>query len=289
MKKNQNLFQQKTFYFALYAFVILVAVFASVVTYSNLRSIGIKQKKNMAHNEVSKPVNNNNYLHPDDKNKNLEENLVVALESKTQERNNLENKLQERSNLENKLQDRNNLENKLPESQTQERNNLEKKYESKENNVSHKTFGQKNSFVFFDDKTQTMEWPLAGNIIMDYNTEKLVYDKTLEQYRTNDSISLAAQVGTQVKASADGVVAMIRNTPEEGNTVVINHGPNWSTIYSQLQDNLLIHEGDIVKKGQVIGGVSTPTKYEILLGSHLNFRVVHESECVNPKLVLAQN
>ena len=143
------------------------------------------------------------------------------------------------------------------------------------------------TFNSFDDN-QKMAWPVFGEIVMDYDNENLVYDKTLEQYRTNDCISLSAQIGEQVKATADGIVKLITNTPESGNTIVIDHGNNWTTTYSQLQDDLLVNEGDFVKKGQVIGGVNAPTKYGILLGSHLDFKVSHEDNPVDPKLIMAE-
>ena len=124
---------------------------------------------------------------------------------------------------------------------------------------------------------------------MNFDDKNLVYDKTLEQYRTNDCISLAADVGQQVKASADGIVKLITKTNEGGNTIVIDHGNNWSTTYSQLQDDLLVNEGDFVKKGQAIGGVNKPTKYGVLLGNHLDFKITHNDVSVNPKDVMTKN
>ena len=129
---------------------------------------------------------------------------------------------------------------------------------------------------------------MFGEIVMDYDDQNLVYDKTLEQYRTNDCISLAAQIGEQVKAAADGIVKSVLNTPESGNTIILDHGNGWSTTYSQLQDDLLVNQGDTVKKGQVIGGVGSPTKYGILLGSHLDFRVAHNDSYVNPKSIMVE-
>ena len=145
---------------------------------------------------------------------------------------------------------------------------------------------EQNNFCFFDG-TQKMSWPIYGKILMDYNPENLIYDKTLDQYRTNDSLSISAKIGDQVKASADGVVQLITKTDEDGNLIIIDHGNNWTSVYSQLQDDLLVNEGDFVKKGQAIGGVNSPTKYGVLLGSHLNFKVTHDDSSVNPKTLLA--
>ncbi|MCL2593338.1 MAG: M23 family metallopeptidase [Defluviitaleaceae bacterium] len=131
-----------------------------------------------------------------------------------------------------------------------------------------------------------MTWPVEGTIVMDFSIDRVIYDVTLEQFRTNDSISIAATPGTQVRAAADGVVVSVRNTRIEGNTVVIEHGNGWHTTYSQLQDGILVAEGDVVVAGQIIGGVSNPSAHSSLLGSHLNFRVTRDESPVNPMLVL---
>ncbi len=134
-----------------------------------------------------------------------------------------------------------------------------------------------------DDK---MSWPVLGEIVMDYSAEHAIYDKTLDQYRTNESISIAAQVGTQVKAAADGIVRKVTSSREEGNSVEIDHGNGWTTKYSQLQDGILVEEGEVVTANQAIGGVGNPTIYSVLLGNHLDFTVEQDGNPVDPKNIL---
>lgn len=133
-----------------------------------------------------------------------------------------------------------------------------------------------------------LEWPLQGEIVMDYSTDVAIYDKTLEQYRTNDSVSIAANEGTVVKAAGDGVVEFVGLDSEEGNMVVIGHNDGWKTTYSQLNDNILVEEGQNVAAGQAIGSVANPTKYEVSLGSHLNFKITRDDAAVDPKVALAE-
>lgn len=144
------------------------------------------------------------------------------------------------------------------------------------------------SFTVYDDK-QKMLWPVLGEIVMDFSTDTLVYDKTLEQYRTNDNICISAPSGTQVRAAAEGIVADVTKTKELGNTVVVDHGNGWVTTYSQLQDNILVSVGDVVESGQILGGVGEPSIYSVLLGSHLNFEVLRDDTPINPKNILANN
>ena len=138
------------------------------------------------------------------------------------------------------------------------------------------------------DESQEMTWPVSGQIVMDYSTETAIYDKTLDQYRTNNSISISAPVGTDVVASAEGIVENIFTDAENGKTIVINHGNGWLSTYGQLEEEVNVAVGDIVKEGQVVAKIGEPTNYSVLLGSHLNFKITKNDISSDPKLVLAQ-
>ncbi|MBO5560064.1 MAG: peptidoglycan DD-metalloendopeptidase family protein [Firmicutes bacterium] len=142
-------------------------------------------------------------------------------------------------------------------------------------------------YTLFDD-TQEMLWPVNGPIVMDYSVETGIFDKTLEQYRTHDSICISANVGESVLAAADGVVLAITSSNEKGNMVALDHGNGWCTTYSQI-DNINLAEGQIVKQGDIIGCIAQPTKYGSALGSHLDFMVALDKEPTDPKLVLKQD
>ncbi len=133
-----------------------------------------------------------------------------------------------------------------------------------------------------------MTWPVVGEVLMDFSTEALVYDTTLDQFRTNDNICIAAPVGTQVRAGAEGIVIDIGTTRENGKYIVLDNGAGWMTTYSQLQDSVLVKKGEHVKAGQTIGGVASPTAYSILMGPHLTFKVAKNTEVINPITVLAK-
>ena len=141
------------------------------------------------------------------------------------------------------------------------------------------------TYTLFDDSKE-MSWPVEGQIVMDYSVDTAVYDKTLDQYRTNDSLSIAAPADTEVHAAADGVVEAVSNDRVNGNMVVLAHGNGWTTTYSQLRDDVDVTEGQVVCQGDVIGRVGTPTAYSEALGTHLTFTVSKENESVDPKLVL---
>ena len=125
-------------------------------------------------------------------------------------------------------------------------------------------------------------YPLQGEVVLPYSIDHAIYDPTLEQYRTNASISLSAEKGTEVKASAAGTVKEITEDTEAGNLVIIAHADGWQTVYGQLADAVKVREGDTVEQGQVIGSVDAPTKYGAALGSHLEFAMEKDGVTVDP-------
>lgn len=138
------------------------------------------------------------------------------------------------------------------------------------------------------DGESDMLWPVSGSIVMNYSVDKVIYDVTLDQYRTNDNICISGSVGQAVVAAADGVVVDISSTRENGNTIVVEHGNGWSTTYSQLQSDMLVSVGDVITAGQEIGYISNPSIYSVLLGNHLEFKVVKDNETIDPKMILVQ-
>ncbi|WP_250278742.1 M23 family metallopeptidase [[Clostridium] colinum] len=142
-------------------------------------------------------------------------------------------------------------------------------------------------FSLFDDE-QEMSWPVFGNIVSKFDMSTSVYDKTLDQYKVSDSICISTPVGTDVKATAEGIVENIFLDDEIGQTVVINHGNGWVSTYSQLEENVSVAVGDVVDEGQVIGKVSEPSKYGVALGPHLDFKVLKDDTPKDPTEVLSQ-
>ena len=129
---------------------------------------------------------------------------------------------------------------------------------------------------------QTFAYPLQGEVILPYSVDHAIYDPTLDQYRTNASISISAEQGTAVKAAAEGTVQKIAEDAENGKIITIAHNNGWLTTYGQLEEAVNVKEGDSVAQGQVIGAVDSPTKYGAALGSHLQFAMEQNGVSENP-------
>jgi murein DD-endopeptidase MepM/ murein hydrolase activator NlpD len=134
--------------------------------------------------------------------------------------------------------------------------------------------------------TQKFIKPVLGTVSFDYAGDKLVYSKTLEDWRTHSGIDLAVDRGTSVKAVADGVISAVINDPRFGITVIIDHGNGLKTVYSNLASDDAVTPNQIVKKGAVIGSVGNTASFESAEKPHLHFEVLKNNLPVNPALYL---
>ena len=137
-------------------------------------------------------------------------------------------------------------------------------------------------------QTVTYAYPVTGETVMPYSVDKAVYDPTLDQYRTNDTLCIAAEAGTEVKAAADGTVAEIKEDDESGRTLVVEHADGTRTTYGPLMAEGMAKKGETVTKGQTVGKLDQPTKYQAAQCSHLVFAMEVKGERVDPTKKLEQ-
>ncbi len=126
-----------------------------------------------------------------------------------------------------------------------------------------------------------MEWPVRGNVLIDYNMNETVYYPTLDQYRVSPAIAVQAVEDAPVYAAADGQVLSVEQDACTGTTVTMELGNGYQAVYGQLKD-LSVAEGDTVKEGEVIGNISEPTKYYSVEGPNLYFAVKKDGNPVDP-------
>jgi len=131
--------------------------------------------------------------------------------------------------------------------------------------------------------------PVAGEITFDYAMDRLVYSKTLEDWRTHSGIDIAAPRGTVVVAAADGFVSEIKNDPRFGATVILKHDNGLSTVYSNLASTDVVTPNQKVKQGDVIGAVGNTALFESAEQPHLHFEVLKDNTPVDPKEYLGIN
>lgn len=101
----------------------------------------------------------------------------------------------------------------------------------------------------------------------------------LKVKRMHNGVDFSAKMGTEIRATADGIVTFANHNKGYGKMVVIKHNDVYETIYSQMKD-FTVSNGAKVKKGQVIGYVGMSGNSS---GPHLHYEVIKNKKNVNPE------
>ena len=126
-----------------------------------------------------------------------------------------------------------------------------------------------------------LELPVKGKIINDYAMDKLVYNKTLDEWRTHSGADIASALGTPVLAAGDGKVIDVKKDPRLGYLIIVEHAGSLKTVYANLKEEACVKIGDQVKKGDGLGWVGKSAAFEFADEPHLHFEVLLNDNCVD--------
>ena len=130
-------------------------------------------------------------------------------------------------------------------------------------------------------ESSLMEWPVSGQVVLDYNMDNTVYFPTLNVYKTSPAIAISAEVGTPVMAVANGQILSITENEETGTTVTVDMGNGYQAIYGQLKD-VPFQAEEYVSAGAVLGYINEPTKYYKKEGANLYFALQKDGTPLDP-------
>ncbi len=128
--------------------------------------------------------------------------------------------------------------------------------------------------------------PVDGEISKEFAQDNLIYSETLKEWVTHSGIDIKAEKTTVVKAAESGTIKSIKNDPRYGLTIVIDHGDNMQTVYSNLLTSEFVVEGEKIEKGQSIGTVGNTGVFEVADDSHLHFEILKDSIPQDPNIYL---
>ncbi|KMM84514.1 Murein DD-endopeptidase MepM and murein hydrolase activator NlpD, contain LysM domain [Pseudomonas taetrolens] len=102
----------------------------------------------------------------------------------------------------------------------------------------------------------------------------------LNKIRAHKGVDYAAPRGTPIKATGDGKVLLAGRRGGYGNTVIIQHGNTYRTLYGHMQGFAKgVKTGGSVKQGQVIGYIGTTG---LSTGPHLHYEFQVNGVHVDP-------
>jgi len=116
------------------------------------------------------------------------------------------------------------------------------------------------------------DWPVPGRVITRFGPAGAG--------RVNQGIDIAAPSGGAIRAAADGVVAFVGDgIPGYGGLILVRHGGGWISAYGYTA-RADVKRGDMVKRGGIIGAVSTEA------GPTVHFELRKDRKPVDPVLWL---
>ncbi|WP_348944905.1 peptidoglycan DD-metalloendopeptidase family protein [Chitinibacter sp. FCG-7] len=109
------------------------------------------------------------------------------------------------------------------------------------------------------------------------------FHPVLFTWKQHRGVDYAAPTGTEVQATADGVITRLATDAGYGNFIEIKHDGKYSTLYAHLSAFAKgLKEGQTVSQGQVIGAVGQTGR---VTGPHLHYEFKINGEQVDPLTV----
>jgi len=117
--------------------------------------------------------------------------------------------------------------------------------------------------------------PVIGTISSRFGKRK---DPMNHKTAFHTGVDIRGNKGERIYATADGVITKSCRNGGYGNFVVIDHGNGYTTSFAHMQ-KYMVHKGDKVKRGQLIGLIGNTGRST---GSHLHYEIALNDTPINP-------
>lgn len=121
-------------------------------------------------------------------------------------------------------------------------------------------------------------WPVSGPVTGVYGSQRILNGTPRQPHF---GIDIAAEKGTDIIASAPGLVTMAKDLYYTGWTIIIDHGLGLNSTYSHLE-KVSVKSGQLVDRDTVIGTVGSTGRST---GAHLDWRVNLGTKRLDPQIV----
>jgi len=126
--------------------------------------------------------------------------------------------------------------------------------------------------------------PVTGtfNVTKYYSDSTLQWNETAKQWQGFKAVNIQAELGSAVVATYAGTITNITSDSMYGTVVKIQHKDGLMTVYSGLDPDVYVKQGDYVEKGQAIGKFGDTLKLESKDGPTLRIEVYKDGVKVDP-------
>ena len=104
------------------------------------------------------------------------------------------------------------------------------------------------------------------------------YDPFTKNRKIHEGHDFSAKVGTEVCATANGVVKSSRFFGSFGNYIEIDHGNGYTTTYGHLSKRL-VRKGESIQRGDIIGKVGNTGRST---APHLHYEIKYNNKKIDP-------
>lgn len=122
-------------------------------------------------------------------------------------------------------------------------------------------------------------WPTKGWITSYFGKRKSPFSGRRVMH---EGLDIAANIGTPVIATADGIVSRVSYTPGYGKMVVVDHGYGYRTIFGH-NSKILVNSGQRVKRGERIALVGNTGQST---GPHVHYELRLNGVPIDPRKTL---
>lgn len=128
---------------------------------------------------------------------------------------------------------------------------------------------------------KSMRTPLAGEIYREFTMDDLVYYESIGEWRVHKGVDIKPKDTLLIESAFSGTVESVNTSELTGTEIVIDHGNNIKTLYSNLV-SANVKVGEQVQQGQAIGNIGKTASIEAADGAHLHFELLVDGKNVNP-------
>ena len=101
-------------------------------------------------------------------------------------------------------------------------------------------------------------------------------------YEVHEGMDFVGDHGDIIAAAGDGVITLAGYNGGYGNTVTIEHGYGYETLYAHMSE-VKVKVGDRIKRGQIIGHIGSTGRSS---GPHLHYSLYKHDKAIDPRVLL---